>query len=420
MFNVKDNTFRVAAVTKAVKPRFHRSVSESFRAWSPRETERAEDFSYSPGNAPPVDPSTAAALHHLSRARDALSHDALPLAESPAPRDFLGAGRFRRSLVFDEDDSRSLVSVLSEDVDGIGDLSELERPDSACSMSSERQAGRPPAVPPKSEKALRRAKRLTTRRLKKAETKAVASVPSSPTHMLSEPLQLPHSAPVSAPIPAPMHTHYHLSTSPGFVPTATGVVSPSYPVAQRRLLQDPNSGQYYMVDVPLPAVKTKTFFDPQTGKYVRLSVRQPPPPPEGALSQPRYMLYPGYLPVPVSSLPTARSSSQMSAPATLMQEQDGLGPSGAPWGPEMEQQDYSRGEMEQQNHSQGERSQEIQGIQGRGQGQGQGQGRARLGHRAPDEAKDAALYTGAQLGGSNRHLHIISMSELEDFAMESV
>lgn len=388
MFNVKDNTFRVGSVTKAVKPRLHRSISESFRAGSPRQggVERPDDVVYiptDPGHPPRANPSPQphpiAAFHQQSLTRDAFSHDALPPAESPAPRELLG--RFRRSLALEDDDTRSLASALSED--GYGDLSEVERPESACSMSS--QSGRPPAVPPKTEKALRRAKRLTSRRLKKAEAKAVASVPSSPTQVVSAPLQLPQA-------PA----QYHLTA--GFTPPATGVVSPPFSVAQRRLLQDPNSGQYFMVDVPLP-VKTKTFFDPQTGKYVRLNVRQPP---EAALSPPQYMMYPGYLPMPISSLPARRSSSQMSAPATLMQEQEPQEGSGAPWGAEVEQQQqrYSRQERTPQGHGRLQPARQEQ----------------------PEEAPLQKEHRHRHMGTDykeHRSMGIITMSELEDFAMEN-
>ncbi|KAK5882375.1 hypothetical protein CesoFtcFv8_020965 [Champsocephalus esox] len=44
-------------------------------------------------------------------------------------------------------------------------------------------------------------------------------------------------------------------------------------MTQRKVLQDLGSGQYFVVDVPVQ-VKTKTFFDPETGKYVQLNVRE--------------------------------------------------------------------------------------------------------------------------------------------------
>lgn len=83
------------------------------------------------------------------------------------------------------------------------------------------------------------------------------------------------------------------------------IVTQSFPIAQRKLLQDPDSGQYFFVDMPLQ-VKTKTFFDPQTGSYVQLPVQ----PPEGALPQaspmevlsPPLVVYHGFVPVPLSPM----------------------------------------------------------------------------------------------------------------------
>ena len=110
---------------------------------------------------------------------------------------------------------------------------------------------------------------------------------------------------------------------------------------------------------------------------------------------------------PVSTLPSTRSSSQMSAPATLMQEQDVRQASGAPWGLEEERQRYGREER-----------------------LGQGQGRGQVSYTTQEQPEDAPLYKGQMGDGSHRHkgqlgdssqrpMDIITMSELEDFAMES-
>uniref|UniRef100_A0A671PQC6 Uncharacterized LOC107673947 n=1 Tax=Sinocyclocheilus anshuiensis TaxID=1608454 RepID=A0A671PQC6_9TELE len=239
-----------------------------------------------------------------------------------------------------------------------------ERPESAC--SDMKPFGKPPAVPQKSEKALRRAQRLTTRRMKKAETpkmapenqeqlesksiRNVSGVPSSPSDTLSTHLAVQVSPPLS-----------QYDIQPNYTPPAHSIVAQPFPVTQRKLLQDPNSGQYFMVDVPLP-VKTKTFYDPVTGKYVQLNVRQRS---QGALTQPAsleilntpYMLYRGLLPMAASSLTPLRSSSEMSTPAD---NQDMLERGSEPW-------------------SQNENS----------------------------------------INNNERHTDIITMSELEDFAMES-
>ncbi|XP_034715996.1 uncharacterized protein LOC117936746 [Etheostoma cragini] len=83
------------------------------------------------------------------------------------------------------------------------------------------------------------------------------------------------------------------------------IVTQSFPMTQRKLLQDPDSGQYFFVDMPVQ-VKTKTFFDPETGSYVQLPVQ----PPEGAvpqasplevLTQP-LVVYHSFVPVPLSPM----------------------------------------------------------------------------------------------------------------------
>lgn len=81
-------------------------------------------------------------------------------------------------------------------------------------------------------------------------------------------------------------------------------------MTQRKLLQDPDSGQYFFVDMPVQ-VKTKTFYDPETGSYVQLPVQ----PPDGAVLQaspmevltPPMVVYHSFVPVPLS--PMAQSSA---------------------------------------------------------------------------------------------------------------
>ncbi|CAK6961765.1 uncharacterized protein LOC122971195 [Scomber scombrus] len=88
------------------------------------------------------------------------------------------------------------------------------------------------------------------------------------------------------------------------------IVTQSIPMTQRKLLQDPDSGQFFFVDMPVQ-VKTKTFFDPETGNYVQLPVQ----PPEGAVLKPSPMevltpplvVYHSFVPVPLS--PMAQNAS---------------------------------------------------------------------------------------------------------------
>ncbi|XP_041672410.1 uncharacterized protein LOC121528846 isoform X1 [Cheilinus undulatus] len=83
------------------------------------------------------------------------------------------------------------------------------------------------------------------------------------------------------------------------------IVTQSFPITQRKLLQDPDSGQYFFVDMPVQ-VKTKTFFDPETRSYVQLPLQ----PPEGAVPQasplevltPPLVVYHGFVPVPLSPM----------------------------------------------------------------------------------------------------------------------
>ncbi|KAK2824250.1 hypothetical protein Q5P01_021425 [Channa striata] len=377
MFRVKDNTIRGSSFTKSVKPRFHKNFGADLRMGSPIERgseRRDEEQEVTRRN-------TATPVHSDTGSnRLATIKESSPFQSVSTSQDFsapLTQHRpySRRSAAVDvEDDSRSVISNMSEDVEscatGATDLADIrglydyDRPESACSFSSDvsRSLGKPPTVPPKSEKALQRAKRLTSRRIKKELSKVAtehpggakktpqevstspsssstevhssnhlaaasphfpppvslahaptmeSSLPSSHTEQrsshhsvhasphatgpISLPFVLPHAtAPVSVPV-APSHapttapltaapkTAAHVPSSPtvhhGNHPapvTQYHVESSypqSYPLTQRKVLQDLGSGQYYVVDVPVQ-VKTKTFFDPETGKYVQLNVRE--------------------------------------------------------------------------------------------------------------------------------------------------
>ncbi|XP_069000858.1 cardiac-enriched FHL2-interacting protein isoform X1 [Embiotoca jacksoni] len=364
MFRVKDNTIRGSSLTKSVKPRFHKNFGEDFRFGSPmdrgseRGDEEPEIMRRSAGT--PVNPDTGlnrlAAINESSAFHPSSSQEYS--AHIPYHRPYS-----RKSFALEEDDSRSVISNMSEDVESfatsVADLTDLrglydsERPESACSFSSDvsRSLGKPPAVPPKSEKALRRAKRLTTRRIKKELSKPegdtpagvqteVSSIPSSSIEVCSSnrhavasphfspPVSLAHAPTLGPSLPS-SHRSFHASPHatgpislpvsspyataavplPAVSPHATGHAShhtapktvayvPSsptlhrakhpapvtqyqvessypqaYPLTQRKVLQDLGSGQYFVVDVPVQ-VMTKTFFDPETGKYVQLNVRE--------------------------------------------------------------------------------------------------------------------------------------------------
>lgn len=436
MFRVKDNTFRASSATKSVKPRFHRSFSEEFRITSPKEvcntSEKSElEHDRKFEHERELNPKELAnssvlhepmvASHRHSRMRERQSQNSLSSSEFTAAKE---QGSNLRSQVFEDDETQSVISTMSEDVESVAESSIVaentasrgyemksnrdtyvrpesacyvrpesacyERPESACyerpesACSDLRSLGKPPTIPPKTEKALRRAKKLTSRRIKKAETsdsqeqlemkstRAVSSLPSSPMDSTD------HSVHAS-----PTISTYHLD--PNYAATAPGLVAHPFPMTQRKLLQDPNSGQYFMVDMPVQ-VKTKTFFDPETGKYVQLNVRQrtqnnhPQPQSVKVLNSP-YVVYPGFLPMSVSSLPL-RSSSQMSAPAALVGEQNKQ---------ETYQPNYHRSTRRYNNPV----------------------------HGTHEMSGDDSLYSGNSANITQRHTDIITMSELEDFAMES-
>ncbi|CAH7126473.1 cardiac-enriched FHL2-interacting protein [Phodopus roborovskii] len=197
-------------------------------------------------------------------------------------------------------------------------------------------AGKPPAVPPKTEKALRRAKKLASKRRKSdqapekhTETWEVKSFTEDTQGTERRPMS-PEKGPrprfpAVRSLPPPMHRH---SVSCSWEPEGRWswglqppTPQPPYPATQK-VLQDPQSGQYFVFDVPLQ-VKIKTFYDPETGKYVKVSVptseeASSEPPLQDALAAP-YLLYPGFRPVPVTSLMPLRCSSQLAAPTFLRQ-----------------------------------------------------------------------------------------------------
>ncbi|XP_014730784.1 PREDICTED: uncharacterized protein C10orf71 homolog [Sturnus vulgaris] len=181
-----------------------------------------------------------------------------------------------------------------------------------------RPAGKPPTVPPKTEKALRRAKKLANKRKKVQEqqkshqTEHTDAVGGKPTHsgettVSATPLGYP-------PLPSTFTPTETTTGKSRLAPAANSSSSST----QRKLLQDPDSGQYYVVDLPAE-VNLKTFYDPETGKYVQVSI----PSLEQNLHQPTsseiknspYASYPRVLPLPASSVAVLKSPSQLSEPA---------------------------------------------------------------------------------------------------------
>lgn len=129
----------------------------------------------------------------------------------------------------------------------------------------------------------------------------------------------------------PSATIYHtlplgLSVSQPQVYCFSPAVTPAptldhFQATQRKMLLDPTTGNYYLVDTPVQPA-TKRLFDPETGHYVEVPMPQPPMTPvpmpisplalsPGAYGH-TYMVYPSFVPTP--SVIPARTlvQSQMS------------------------------------------------------------------------------------------------------------
>lgn len=92
--------------------------------------------------------------------------------------------------------------------------------------------------------------------------------------------------------------------SPAITPAPT--LDP-FQATQRKMLLDPTTGSYYLVDTPVQPA-TKRLFDPETGQYVDVPMPQAPTTPvptslsslalsPGAYGH-TYMIYPGFMPTP--------------------------------------------------------------------------------------------------------------------------
>uniref|UniRef100_A0A8C8DTA4 DUF4585 domain-containing protein n=1 Tax=Oryzias sinensis TaxID=183150 RepID=A0A8C8DTA4_9TELE len=440
MFKVKDNTLRSSSFIKSVKPRFHKNFGDDFLLASPldRSLEKVDD------ERERIKSGAGTPVHTEIGTKQFSANTEFSTLLSSSAQDYSFSHHrpySRRSIALDDDESRSVISNLSEDVESyatsaadVGDvrgLLDFERPESACSFSSDvsRSLGKPPVVPPKTEKALRRAQRLTSRRMKKElskvsaggdkETSSVPSSSSTETHQsnndavasphFSQPVSLAHAPVLGSILPSssselqPVLKSFHSSphatgpVSVPILPNATSSVSlptvsphtpgtdsqpaapktvpnapssstlhhanhptpvaqyhvesscfsQSYPMTQRKVLQDLGSGQYFVVDVPVQ-VQTKTFFDPETGKYVQLNVResgqsisrprtqqtqlhqtklQPPPFTQTPAAGKPFMLYQRYHSYPQNYQPTAITPvrrSRSSAPGSLQQNHESL------------------------------------------------------------------------------------------------
>ncbi|XP_012600038.2 cardiac-enriched FHL2-interacting protein [Microcebus murinus] len=272
----------------------------------------------------------------------------------------------------------------------------------------ERAASKPPAVPPKTEKALRRAKKLASKRRKTDQLPEKLGEPRegkpcpedlewTERRPPSPGERPPHSFPAVRSVPPPLHRHSvsGFSEPTGGQPGGPQSLTPLSPYpATQKVLQDPQSGEYFLFDLPLQ-VKIKTFYDPETGKYVKVSIpssegASPEPPLPEAPAAP-YLLYPGLRPVPVTALTPLRCSSQLSAPTFLRQ-----GPR-APGAARARPQSAHETGLQLALGPQGDPAQHSAGQRPQGP------------PRGPEEE-------GAEAPG----LGIISTDDLEDFATEGI
>ncbi|EPQ01433.1 hypothetical protein D623_10007026 [Myotis brandtii] len=205
-------------------------------------------------------------------------------------------------------------------------LSEKAQP----SAHLERAAAKPPAVPPKTEKALRRAKKLASKRRKTDQMQDMPGCAREEKPPLEDATHRPLSpgerllpSPPARALPPPVHRHSVATFSEPDRRRSGGPQSlrPLLPYpATQKVLQDPQSGEYFVFDLPLQ-VKMKTFYDPETGKYVKVPIPSseegsPEPLPPDVFAAP-YVLYPGIRPLSAMALMPLRCSSQLSAPTFL-------------------------------------------------------------------------------------------------------
>ncbi|XP_051897351.1 cardiac-enriched FHL2-interacting protein [Pristis pectinata] len=276
------------------------------------------------------------------------------------------------------------------------------RPESTCSLDS-KAAGKPPVVPPKSEKALRRAKKLATRR-KRTENKqrkqssdgaetdpALSSLPMSPPSVPTSPLPT-----VCPPVPQQQLTSYDFSAlrnSPALNNAQSIASVHSFPLSQRKLLQDPETGQYFVVDIPIQ-VQRKTLYDPETGNYFQVSIPSTGQNTTLDFFNTSYVLYPGFLSFPL--MPTLRPPSQMSAPAVLLElqkEEESLN----------ERTNFGLGDTEEQ-----ENQPYIETLYD-----------CLTGSRAGSEKETWCNAMNSQMQPEDHSLELIVMGELEDIAIEN-
>ncbi|KAJ8404878.1 hypothetical protein AAFF_G00332650 [Aldrovandia affinis] len=300
LFKVKDNTFRSSPLTKTVKAPLHRSFSDDFRLSSPRDSwsgsEKGEDergrLKERGEVCSPREASTSRWGPHF-RATPVKS----PTVQPVAVKESRSKEHQRRNPCQEEEESHSAISTVPEEVEdhaaSAADIAEeratgflhpeepegskepSEKSESVCSAGETQPLGKPPPVLPKTEKALRRAKRLTTKRIKKAEagSKLESKSRAGPKPVRERQIERP---PAAERLPSqPGHNPPHAPQfypEPDATPAPQNTVTQSFPLTQRKLLQDPDSGQYFMVNMPMQVLASQTPASEAVTKRLENSV----------------------------------------------------------------------------------------------------------------------------------------------------
>ncbi|KAM4032898.1 cardiac-enriched FHL2-interacting protein isoform 1-T4 [Anomaloglossus baeobatrachus] len=183
----------------------------------------------------------------------------------------------------------------------------LVKQEKASSLELQKMHAKPPAVPPKTEKALRRAKRLTKKRRK-------TDMPQKDVQESDVVLDVSSPIIVTSTLVTPQSHHKLMTCTPRSL-KHEDIISesstPSLPLTQRKLLLDPDSGRYFMVDIPV-CLLMKNVYDPETGQYLKMSL--PPSQNESPafeMSDSPYIMYPGLTPVPVSSIVPYKGTAEL-------------------------------------------------------------------------------------------------------------
>ncbi|XP_034712188.1 uncharacterized protein C4orf54 homolog [Etheostoma cragini] len=156
---------------------------------------------------------------------------------------------------------------------------------------------------------------------------------------LEDPNQAPERSSIVMDTPSPdtpSATIYHslplgMSANQSQVYCFSPAITPApsldpFQATQRKMLLDPTTGNYYLVDTPVQPA-TKRLFDPETGQYVDVPMPQHPMTPVPMQMSPfalspgayghTYMIYPGFMPtpsvIPARTLVQSRMSVQSEA-----------------------------------------------------------------------------------------------------------